>query len=126
METDEGASDDGEEVEVEVEVEVETEEGVETVEGPRDLERRLKDGFGRSALTTSVEDDGGTVVVNGDGWRFEARAAGEELSFKPGGASYRIVRDAADLETVERDGDGMVFVFADETITLGQGIEHRR
>lgn len=106
-----------------VEVEVETDDGREVVEDARELESRLKRTFGRSALTTRVEEEGERVVVNGDGWQFVAR--GDEVVFKPGGTAYREVRSAAELQAVESDGEGIVFVFADEEFKLHRGVEHR-
>lgn len=109
---------------MDVNVEVDTEEGVTVVEEARELERRLKRAFGRSALSTRVEEEGQKVVVNGDGWQFIAR--GDEVIFKIGDTPYRLIRRTEDLEAVENEGDGMVFVFGDEEIALRRGVEHRR
>ncbi len=110
-----------------VEVEVETDEGATVVESARELQRRLKNAFGTAALTTRIEEEGERVVVNGDGWQFTARRD-DTVVFKPGGTSYRIVRDANALESVSTDSETeeVVFVFADEEIVLRRGVEHRR
>jgi superoxide dismutase len=90
-----------------------------------ELESALKEVFGSSALTTHVEDEGDRVSVKGDGWGFVVRRDGT-LVFEPGGTAYRIVRSTDALETVEQKDDGGVsFVFADESITLSRGVEHR-
>ncbi|MGK2230735.1 MAG: hypothetical protein ACI9QA_000895 [Methanobacteriota archaeon] len=110
--------------EQDVSVEVEEDDGVTVVEEARELERRLKKEFGRTALTTRVEDEGESVVVNGDGWQFTAR--GDEVVFKPAGTPYRNVRNVADLEAVGKEDGGVTFVFGDEEFVLGKGVEHRR
>ena len=115
-----------EETDVEVEMDAGLEEGKKVIENAKELERGLKEVFGSSALTTQVKDKGNRVSVKGDGWSFVVRGD-VSLVFKPGGASYRIVRDVGDLENVEEKDDGGVsFVFTDEeSITLRRGVEHR-
>lgn len=110
-----------------IEVEVETSDGAEVAENARELQRRLKNAFGRAALTTRIEEEGERVVVNGDGWQFTARRD-DTVVFKPGGTPYRIVRDADALESVETDDstEEVVFRFEDETVVLRRGVEHRR
>lgn len=115
-----------EETDVEVEMDTGAEGGKKVVENAKELERSLKEVFGSSALTTQVEDKGDRVSVKGDGWGLVVRGD-VSLVFKPGGASYRIVRDVDNLENVEQKDDGGVsFVFADgERMTLRRGVEHR-
>lgn len=116
-----------EETDADVEVEVKTDEGATLVEEARTLQKRLKETFGGSALTSRIEDEGASVIVNGDGWQFTARGGGDgELVFKPGDTAYRIVRPVGTLNRVERDGEAIVFVFDDgESFTLKKGMEHR-
>jgi len=114
----------GAEAEVEVEV---VDEGRKVVEEARKLQKRLKKTFGRSALTSRVEDEGGSVVINGDGWQLTPRGGGDgEIVFRPGDTAYRTVRPVERLKRVDRDGDAITFAFEDgESFTLKKGLEHR-
>lgn len=110
-----------------LEVEVKTDEGATLVEVVRALQKRLREAFGTSGLTSRVKDEGASVIANSDGWQFTARGRRDgEVVFDLGEAVYRVVRPVERLNRVGREGDTIAFVFGDRELPpLGSGTGHR-
>lgn len=106
------------------EIRIHSEEGRKEVSETRELLTEVKELFGRSALTTEVED-ADHVRVNGNDWQVQVGRDGE-LAFKPAGASLRFVRRATELREVRQEPRSVSFVFQDEVLTVGRGLEHRK
>ncbi|MDY7083152.1 MAG: hypothetical protein SXQ77_12295, partial [Halobacteria archaeon] len=94
------------------EIKIRSEDDSTEISETENLVSEVMDLFGKTVLTTEIEDKN-RVRVNGNDWQVRMSADGE-LVFKPGGAALRFVRYADELVEVEQEPESVSFFFGDE------------